>query len=151
MKVSPVARYGIGLVWNHLSLRNLNSLERVKSSYLKRVLGLHRSAKLRVVYLLADTNFMVGDIRRQFKLSEAAAFKEFLDLRNSKKSLVNPAFFETPAMTNDHWKGVNIAARHLLTRHAAHGFHHDNCSTTFCSFHDPRDDCLCKFCHEKCL
>lgn len=148
LKVAPVASYGIERVWKHLSLQNLVTLDRAKSFFLKRVLCLHRSTKNRLVYLLADSTNLVDDICLRFALPETPAYKEFTQLRDAKRASIEPEFFETPAMKTTHWKGINVDTRHLLTRHAIHGFHHDYCTTE--TFHEPHRDCLCKRCHEGC-
>ena len=54
------------------------------------------------------------------------------------------AFFQTPAMCQNQWKQAINENRHVVTRHAVHGYHHRICSKTF--FHQATLDCVCKLC-----
>ena len=51
LNITPVASYGIELVWDELSVDSLDKLNQVKATFLKRTLGLRRTAKNRLVYL----------------------------------------------------------------------------------------------------
>jgi hypothetical protein len=44
MKIAPIASYGIELIWEDLTVGNLESYNRLKASFLKRALVLHRCA-----------------------------------------------------------------------------------------------------------
>ena len=49
IKVAPTAAYGVRLIWKHLHRGDLETLDRVKAAFLKRVLGLHSNTKNRIV------------------------------------------------------------------------------------------------------
>lgn len=148
LKVAPTAAYGVQLIWQHLSVQDLATLERVKPAFLKRVLGVHSTARNRLVYLLTETSLFVNDIRRTFGLQETDAFKAFIRLQEDKMAELDPDIFTTPAMTNDAWKERNRSNRHVVVRFSVHGYHHRLCRTE--GFHDPRPDCICKFCSSEC-
>ena len=144
MKIAPVAAYGIQAVWAHLSKAQLEMIDRVKPAFLKRCLGLHSSALNRLVYLLCGTPLFIEDLRDQFQLPATAAYSEFISMWETKMAEIDPEFYNTGAMTNDAWKGVNRINRHVVVRYAIHGFHHSLCRTE--GFHLPNDICQCKKC-----
>ena len=147
--MAPVAAYGIQVIWEHLSSVQLEKLDRVKPAFLKRALGLHCSALNRLVYLLCDTPLFVEDLKRRFNLPNTPAYSEFILLWHRKMAEIDPDFYNTGAMTNDAWKGVNRTNRHIVTRFAIHGFHHNLCRTI--GFHTPCDTCVCTKCAGVCL
>ena len=148
IKVAPVASYGIEVIWEFLSATQLEQLDRVKPAFLKRAMGLHCTARNRLVYLLGDTPLFVEDLRRRFSLPVTPAFSEFISVWERKMAEVDPEFYNTGAMINDTWKGTNRLNRHTVTRFAIHGFHHVLCNTT--GYHSPDDTCVCVRCGEFC-
>jgi len=148
MKIAPTASYGIQLIWQNLSVQNMQELDKVKTAFLIRVLCLHRTARNRLVYLLADTSYFIEDLQKRFSLPETEAFRAFIHTQEEKMAQIDPGFFSTPAMASSQWKGVHFNTRHYVTRYAVHGFHHEFC--TLESFHEPHGGCICKFCSSKC-
>lgn len=148
MKVVPVASYGIELIWPFLSKNDLKHLERVKPTFLKRAMSLHISTPSRLVYRLADTNWLVKDLKARFSLPNSAAYEAFTAERAAKDSEIPLEFFETVAMTSNSWKAINIATRHATLRYAVHGFHHLVCTNQ--ARHQANDTCICKYCHSEC-
>lgn len=51
-KIMPIVSYGIEVIWEHLTERNLETIEKVKSTYLKKTLGVSKTTKSRLVDLL---------------------------------------------------------------------------------------------------
>jgi len=145
IKIAPCASYGIQLIWVRLSKRDLEKLDRVKSAFLKRVLGLHVSSRNRLVYLMAGTSMFVEDLQRRFSLDETPAFKLFIEEAEIKMATIEPEFFGTQAMVSDDWKGVRFTNRHLITRFASHGFHYVICSRM--GFHEVSEECICVYCN----
>ena len=148
IKVAPTASYGLPLVWKHLHLRDLTTLDRAKTSFLKRVLGLHSSPKNRIVYLLTGTQSFIEDVREQLQLEETEAFRAFKRTLEEKRDSVDPSIMSTPAMCSDHWKGPNRTNRHVLTRFSSHGYHHVLCRRP--DFHEADSSCQCRLCNDKC-
>ena len=148
MKVGAVASYGISVIWDELSTAQLEKLDKVKATFLKRALGLPRNARNRLVYVLAGTVPFVEDLVRQFDLKVTPALTEFRENFSRKMRDVPRAFYETPAMTDNRWKEPLQELRHLVTRQAVHGFHHKLCLRT--GFHEPSPECFCAFCGLQC-
>lgn len=109
MKVAPTAAYGIQLIWKYLSLANLEALDSVKPSSLKKVLGLHRSGPKRLVYLLAVTPSLIEELRRRFSLEETPAYKEFVGTLKEKCATIDPEFLDTHTMKMSEYKNIIIS------------------------------------------
>ena len=62
IKVAPIAKYGIQLIWNHITYSNLKRLEGVKTAFLKRMLSVSKYTPNRITYNLADTTFFIEDL-----------------------------------------------------------------------------------------
>ena len=148
LKVAPVASFGIQHVWEHLSVSQLGRLDRVKPAYLKRVMGLHQNSKNRLVYLLAGTPLFIEDVKKRFSLPFTPAYEQFIHEYEMKMCDINPDFFKTGAMQDDTWKGTHRTNRHIVTRYAIHGFHHNLCRTA--GFHEPNTQCRCSNCGLHC-
>jgi hypothetical protein len=148
LKIAPVAAYGVDLLWSHLTARNLEQLNRVKAAFLKRTMGLHTSARNRLVYLLADCPLLMEDLRHRHNLPRTAAFNECIGRWEQKFAEVDADFYTSGAMTNGAWREVDRPNRHVVARFAVHGFHHKLCVES--SFHEPNDTCICNRCGAGC-
>jgi hypothetical protein len=69
IKVSPVASYGIEMIWPFLSYRDLNNIEAVavKSRYLKRLLCVSKYSKSRLVYELIGEKYFLEELKVKSK------------------------------------------------------------------------------------
>lgn len=148
LMVNPTASYGVQVIWPFLTRRNFQELDKIKAAYLKRVLKVHRLSPNRLVYLIAGTPLFIEDLQRRYNLPRTRAFQEYLEEWEGKLAEVHPLFFQTQAMTSDAWKRANNDKRHLVTRFAVHGFHHEICTRD--GFHEISPECLCKLCHTQC-
>ena len=148
IKVMPTATYGIHLIWNYLTVKNLKKLESVKTRFLKRTLSISKFSRNSYAYILAQESLFVDDIKHSFNLSETQAYVTFTEERTSKARQIPAGIMETDAMTTESWKGPNFQLRHLYTRYAVHGFHGKICTES--AYHDPKDNCICKLCNEPC-
>ena len=146
--IAPIATYGINIIWDKLTITNLSTIEKVKARYLKRILGIGKSAPSRLTYVLAKETFFIEDIRAQFWLPNTKAYEKTLHLLNEKKNAIWPDFYTTDAITTADWKQPNYELRHIVTRYATHGFHHKLCRNQ--RFHQPEEECVCKVCNEHC-
>ncbi|KAJ4451990.1 hypothetical protein ANN_03474 [Periplaneta americana] len=63
-----MATYGLKIIWEKLSLRNLEKLENVKSRFLKCALSFEKTAPTRMVYELAKETFHIEDLRTRMLL-----------------------------------------------------------------------------------
>ena len=107
----------------HLTVKDLRTLEGVKAHFLKRVLSVSRKTKNRLVYILSGASSFVTDLKETFNLEPTASYALFLEELEDKLSSVDPEIYNTPAMQNDNWKTANWSTRHVLKRHAVHGYH----------------------------
>jgi hypothetical protein len=71
LKISPVATYGIQLIWQDLMEKNLKKPGSTKAMFLKRVLCISKYVPTRLAYALAGTTFFTEDIAKAYNLLEA--------------------------------------------------------------------------------
>jgi hypothetical protein len=147
LKVVPVLTYGIELIWEYLTCKQLQELEKMKARYLKRVLGVSQHNRLRLVYELAKETFFVEDLKTSLMLPTTAAYKDALRELNDKKGIWED-ICTREAMTNWKWTETNYQLRNVIKRIAVHGFHFKFCSDA--RFHEPNDECRCKLCSAPC-
>lgn len=149
MKVAPVATFGIELIWDSLSVGDLHSVNRTKAAYLRRTLGLHHSARNRLVYRMADSPLFCDEIQAQFRLPDTDALTACRSEWRAKFAAIPSAFLDSPAMIDQTWRHAGRTNRHIITRFSTHGFHFKLCATQ--SFHDPTPQCVCVRCREPCI
>ena len=63
LKVTPITTYELDISWEHLTKRNLEDIERVKATFLKRAFYLSKTTPSRLVYVLARQSFYIEDLR----------------------------------------------------------------------------------------
>ena len=149
LKIAPIASYGIELIWQHLSLDNLQTLDSIKTRFLKRVLSTSKFSKNRNIYLLTQERTFIEYLVQTYRLPSTLAYERFLQDRADKVLSIDPDFYDTPAMQCDTWKAPLYETRHCLTRHAMHGFHYVVCNRR--GFHEAdTSSCVCKFCKQPC-
>ena len=151
LKISPTASYGIEIIWPHLTNTDFVNLERVKTRYFKKVLGISKYNRSRYVYELIakDSNLYVTDLKVRFNLPETDVYIKFCEEKKTNRLLICSEFFETETMINDNWRGPDFPDRHIFARFACHGYHYIFCNNA--TFHyEPNYDCRCKFCGETC-
>lgn len=147
-KITPILTYGIHIVWNHLTVGDLATMEKVKASYLKRILCVSKFTASRLVYELASECFLIEVLRSRLLLPSTAASDQLLRQRIEKRESIWPEFYATDAMLDKEWTHANFELRHLVTRLAVHGFHHKICCKK--TFHVPNQECVCKLCNGTC-
>lgn len=148
VKVVPTLTYGLEVIWEHLSQKQLQELESLKPRFLKRALGVSKFALSRYVYVLARETFLVEDLRTQLLLPSTPPCEELLrDLRR-KRDYISESFYATDAMLNKDWMRAEYDLRHVVTRFAIHGFHHRICTRR--SYHQACQDCICVLCQKQC-
>ena len=148
LKIDPVATYGLENVWEYLKKGDLAKIEKLKATYLKRVLCLSKFTPSRLVYELAREPFYIEELRLKLLLPATEAYKDLLQELHEKKGEIWEKFYVTDAMTSREWTEGGYELRHTVTRLAVHGFHHKLCNTK--SFHDPGPQCICARCGEQC-
>ncbi|PSN40835.1 hypothetical protein C0J52_25868 [Blattella germanica] len=146
-KIAPIITYGLELISEHLAKRNLEKIEKVKATFMKKLLGVSKYTPSRLTYELCRET-MWTDLRLQLLLSITQAYQQQLKERRMKMSEIWEDCYRTDAMTKDDWKGPNYDLRHFVTRYAAHGFHHLICKEK--RHHEPSDKCMCELCGTQC-
>ena len=51
-KIAPIITYGLELIWEHLTKRNLEKIEKVKATFMKKLLGVSKYTPSRLTYEL---------------------------------------------------------------------------------------------------
>ena len=108
-----------------MKISHLEAIDRVKAQFLKLALGLPRNARNRLTLALAGTTSFIEDLVKRFSLPETEALKQFRSKLADKHREIDESFNLTPAMRNGPWKACLREDRHLTTRYAIHGFHHN--------------------------
>ena len=148
LKISPIASYGIQLIWDKLTVTHLQAFDKLEAAYLKRVLSVHRSSSNRLIYLMTGASLMTADLRNTFELAQTAAFKENCDSWDTKMAEIGERFLRTPAMKCQRWKEASCTFRERITRGSIHGFHHLLYPKK--GYHEIEIDCRCELCGGKC-
>jgi hypothetical protein len=151
LKISPIASYGIEVIWPFLSSNDLENLEKVKSRYFKRVLRLSKINKSRYIYEILDTDPFVTDLKIKFKLTDTKSYEKFFEAMLVKKTEIRDDFYEKLETINGNvqWTQSCFEDRHVFTKFLCHGYHGHFCTNT--EFHyEAGIDCRCKFCGSIC-
>lgn len=147
-KITPMLSYGIELIWDKLTLSDLTTLEKVKARYLKRALGVAKTAPSRLVYELARESFYIEDLRIKLLLPSTDQANKLIEIRKKKREEITEDFYTTDAMVDRRWTKENQDLRNVLTRLAIHGFHFKICENR--KFHEPNNECICVLCKKHC-
>ena len=144
MKLSPIMEYGIKSIWPYLSTGQLGKIDTALSRYLKHICRVSKYARNRVLYIICDTPTYTNILRNKHNLSATKAYEKYTQELCGKMQMVDPELFETPAMTQQMWKDCLQTDRHVITRHAVHGFHHHICTRK--DLHQADEQCTCRLC-----
>ena len=147
-KVLATVTYGLELIWEYLTRKQLSELENLKARFLKRALGLSKYTASRLVYVLARETLLLDDLRLKLLLPCTESLQVILRELEAKRDGIPAEFYITDAMTSDHWKCAGYDMGHIVTRFAVHGFHHGICKTK--CYHQPGRDCVCERCGKPC-
>jgi hypothetical protein len=148
LKVNPVATYGLENIWVHLKKRQLERLEKLKATFLKRAVCLSKYTPSRLVYELTREVPCVEELRLESLLPATPAYVELLQELQVKKAKIWEEFYTTDSMINREWTQGGYELRHVMTRLSVHGFHHRLCQAK--SFHEPGPECVCIRCGNNC-
>ena len=144
IKVQPIIEYGLNEISPFLTLPQLLEIDKIKASFVKKVLGVHVSASSTVALMLAEENSLVEDLSCKLDLDENVWF-QYCDKRQNKiAQRVEDGYLLGPGFSCDRWKTKNQNNRHVITRLTIHGFHHRVCNVPH--FHEPGPGCRCLFC-----
>jgi len=125
--ITPIVTYGIEIVWEKLTVKDLERIGKVKASFMKRVMGVGMNAPSRMAYLLMGELFFIEEIRLSGMLPTTKPYQDLLKNWIRKREEVDIEFYGTSAMIDKNWKKANQGQRHVVTRFAVHEFHHKLC------------------------
>jgi hypothetical protein len=146
--IAPIATYGVQVFWDVLKPADFAMLDSVLFIYLKRVLAVSPFARSRLVLLLTGEKLITERVALMFNLPPTPNLGKYLSGMENKLDEIDPAFLETPAMTDQTWMAPLARNRSAVCRHAIHGFHHVFCATD--GFHEPENECVCFRCGDPC-
>ena len=146
--ITPIATYGIELVWENLTASDLERLEKVKARFIKRAIGASKYTPSRMAYMLARETLFLEDMRYAMLLPATDPYKNVTNTRKQKEKQIEEEFYSSDAMVNREWTRSNQPQRRAIIGLATHGFHHKMCKNS--KYHQPSDLCECKICEQKC-
>lgn len=146
--ITPIATYGIDLVWEKLTASDLERLEKVKARFIKRAIGASKYTPSRMAYMLARETLFLEDMRYAMLLPATDPYKNVTNTRKQKEKQIEEEFYSSDAMVNREWTRSNQPQRRAIIGLATHGFHHKMCKNS--KYHQPSDLCECKICEQKC-
>ena len=146
--IEPIMTYGLPAIWNDLTTKQMEMIDKCKTTFMKRVLRLPRNASNRMTLILTGTTTLTEDLTKKgFPMTDA--YNDLIDDLQERIDQLDHDFYDNQAFKFDDWKGPRRPRRHLTTRAAIHGFHHRLCSLENCF--DPDDDCICRYCDRPCF
>ena len=147
LKVRPIIEYGLTEISPFLTTRHLVDIDRIKTTYLKIALGLHKNVPNTLTLMIAGENSLTEDLKEKLDIRENI-WTDYLQQRETKiESVIENDYLLGPAFMCDRWRKTNQRDRHFITRFTAHGFHFKICDLTH--FHDADECCVCRLCGEK--
>jgi len=144
MKLVPIIEYNLSAIWRHLTASNLHRIDFLLFTFLKHICGVARSSRNRLILLICDTPTLVNALKQRHNLPSTEAFTSYIDTLTAKMQSIPCEFYDTPAMTQQKWRSAMNNDRHVVTRHAMHGFHFKLCTNR--AFHEATDECECSLC-----
>ena len=146
--LEPIATYGISVIWNDLSVKQLQILDRSKFLFFKRVLGVHKTASNRKVAVLADISSLAEDLVRTGRVGSSDIFRSYIRDFEDRLSELPELFFLTPGILQSNWRTAMCENRSVVMRFSVHGFHFSLC--VFEDNHEACDYCVCRYCDQSC-
>ena len=140
--------YGLAEISSFLSLAHLREIDKIKTSYLKRVLGVHKSSSSTVALMLTSEKSLTEDLMDKLDLRDEIRGQYLQERADKIEERIQDGYLLGPGFQTDRWRGTNQSNRHLISRLTMHGFHHKICFNT--SYHNPTSDCICTCCRESC-
>jgi hypothetical protein len=148
IRIAPCVSYGIRQIWPFLRVANLQAIDSVKTTYLKKLLSVSKFTRNRIVYLLVGCKTFIEEILETFQLEKTDAVIEFLAGLERKFENLDLNIFRTSPFQEEEWRQPLVPQRHLHTRVAAHGFHHKFC--VLHHWHEAATSCTCRYCGLNC-
>ncbi|PSN52756.1 hypothetical protein C0J52_07474 [Blattella germanica] len=107
-------------------------------------MGLSKHTPSRLVYVMAQENFLIEEIGCKHLLPKTEEVKEVIRKMKKKQEEIEEDFYTIEAVLKSSWKGVNQELRYVVTRMSAHGFQSRVCKND--KYHKPSSECVCVLC-----
>lgn len=148
-KISSKAEYGLRVISPHLTLTNLLQLDRIKTTFYKRALCLHKNSSNRVTLAMCREIPYVQKLIANGKLNLTdESIANYRDYYAERELPPDDICWRGPAFSSAKWMGTDMTNRHCYTRATIHGFHHKLC--VIHTYHDISDLCKCQLCNKVC-
>ena len=85
LKIEPTASYGVPVIWANLKASHFMELDRLRATFIKRALGVHRSSRNRIAFLIAGVPLLAEDLQRKYNLPKTDAYTEHLRTWESRR------------------------------------------------------------------
>lgn len=148
-KIKPILTYAMNVFSEHLTCAQLKELDKAKFTFIKRVLGVSKTASSTVTLQIIGWNTLGDELAQEFKLrsSVVAEYKEYRERKNW--NFVEGNYTDGPAFKGNCWRNPNQKNRSFICRTTVHGLHHLICNNEK-DFHELNELCICKYCNEPC-
>jgi hypothetical protein len=145
IKLLPIIEYCMSAVAERMTLTNLKDIDKVKTNFLKRALGLSKFTSNTLTLEMAGEETLVRDLKtRGFSFSEDV-MSRYDDYREEKgMSFSIKRYTDGPIFTSTQWKKPGQRYRQMLARVTSHGYHKNLCATTDCP--EASENCQCIYC-----
>ena len=145
MKIMPSITYCLDIISPRLTLPQLLDLDKIKSAFLKKTLGLHISASATLAHELAGCLPLCLDLKHKNFQFDPRVWEGYLEQREERGINFCIDYGTGPAFKFGEWKRAHQKNRHFYTRATSHGFHHRLCSFQNC-FSPDLETCTCVLC-----
>ena len=143
-KIALTLTYGFSAIRKYIKCSHLREIDKIKSAFIKRVLGVHKSTSSTLCHQFTNLKNFQEEIADVFE-SNAAVLKNYSDLIEEKNTTFTIKYFtDCATFKSTSWQNANVKSRSFQCRLTSHGFHHLICKDD--SFHEWREDCICKYC-----
>jgi hypothetical protein len=148
MSVEPVLCYGLEVVWKSLTARQMSVLDSVKARFLKRVMGVSKYTRNRLMFIICQCPTGAEAARERMQLEFTRQYEEYQDTQFGKLTEIDEDIFGEPLTLLDAHLMPLAKSRHVMARLAVHGFHANFCTRE--SFHYAEEMCVCRLCGLHC-
>ena len=146
--LKPVITYGLKVMWDDLGPLHFRLLDSCKINFFKRVMGLHRSSRNRLIVLYSQTSLLCEDLVRE-GFRRSSLFDDHIEEWQDKLDSIEESCVLSPAFSTKNWMVAGFEKRHIVCRVSVHGFHHKLCAKGSVE-HEKDNDCICQFCGGIC-
>lgn len=148
IKIKPIIFYGIHIISNISQISSLLEIDKVKSAFIKRLLGVHYTTSSTLCHHLIQTKTLSIEICPNLQIEEIVKAEYLQTIENKNLKFCIDNYTESFAFEKPFWKAANVNSRSTVCRYTSHGFHYLICSSQ--TFHQYQAECVCKMCKQKC-